>query len=175
MSSGRNSLGPMVLAPGHLFGQARRVVELEQLFDVFGMKHGDWRALALRLSYGRWPHTLVIDTRPELGRPPDPDIALHEKIFIQEITGIKCGCRKAVQQRIADGYTIPRIVAELNLPTKQVERIKNGKEMTDRAAVRFHLDLGGAMRGLRPDQIKKRVNAWATRHTRAIQTYGRPK
>jgi hypothetical protein len=58
MSGARKTLGPMALADGCTIAGARRVVELAELFDVFGLKDGDWRALALRLSYGRWPTPL---------------------------------------------------------------------------------------------------------------------
>jgi hypothetical protein len=168
-------LGPMALADGHTVAGARQVIYLEQLFDVFGLENGDWRGLALRLSYGRWRYTLVIDDRPQLGRPPDPDIAVADQIFISEVASIQNGCLQAVRELTAAKCTIADIVAKTNIPTTLVKKIQRGERMSDRAAVYRHLKIGGALRGLNDNEIKKKVDAATVRHTRAIKTYGRPK
>jgi hypothetical protein len=173
LMSGLKDIGAAVGSSGTL--ATSRVLDLEELFDIFGIKRGNWRALALRLAHGRWSNTIVIDDLPKLGRPKEQSVAVADQIFIQEVAGIKCGGRKWIQQLAASGCTVPRIVAETKMPTREVEKIMHGGEMSDRTAVRRHLEVRGTMRGHSDEVIKKTFSAMLARHSRAIKAYGRPK
>jgi hypothetical protein len=155
---------------------ARHVIELEELFDVFGVKRGNWRWLALRLASGRWPGTLVIDSlraKKSPGRPPSRKTAVANQILVQEIAAIQCGYRRRVRQLSDAGFSAPRIAAQTELPEKQVQRILDGDDMTDEAAIKIHLKLRRRRSG-DEDACRRAEHAWLMRYSRAIRSYGRP-
>jgi hypothetical protein len=144
-ASKRLGLGPMVMAEpiGTLAGG--RYVELDQLFDVFGIKRGNWRGFAHRLASGRWPRVVVVDTPPGKrgGRRKEKRLVGKDLALIEEVAktqrnhGIK-GIVAAIDMIVRGGKPIP------------AQRLTRHKEMVEALRAEYYR----ARKGLRESKYE---------------------
>jgi hypothetical protein len=147
---------------------AAPVLSIVELFDIFAVEHGDWPALVLRLVRHRWPGVLVVDAEPKRPGRPLKGFTVTDLVLINEVTGIKAGCKERILKLGRDGWTAKRIAATTKVKPKTVRGVLNGGELSDREALRLHLLYSGkAKPGHSADVLEKKLSAWAARYSRA--------
>ncbi len=140
-----------------------QTLTFKEVYDIFGIEQGDSLALARRLLRERWPGVAVVDKQPELPRQKTPTVA--QIILINEIDGLKQGCRAEIQQLRMSGCTVDQIAIKTGISRKHIKAVIDGGEITDEGAASIHLTASGKAK---PGHSKaKLLQALKTRISRA--------
>jgi hypothetical protein len=138
----------------------------QEVYDIFGVEHGDSFALVQRLLRDRWPGITITKTQAKPPARKGPTVA--QRVLLIEIDAIKAGCQTTIEQLRASGSTIDQIATKTRVTRKQVNAITDGREMTDEAAADIYLTWHGSpKRGHTKEYIARARQKMKTRISRA--------